>query len=166
MILKPINFLLLLFTFSNLCWSLPEDSQQEIRIASDQASLDKLKGEVIYSGNVIMQQGSLNIKADKVTLVRTAKGLEKIVAQGSPARYSQVLGKDEGKTLAYGETIIYNTQIDELTLLQNAGLEKQGNVFSGDKIVYLINEQKVKAESPQQDNRIRMVIQPNKDKES
>jgi len=50
--------------------------------------------------------------------------------------------------------------------LQNAGLEKQGNVFSGDKIVYLINEQKVKAESPQQDNRIRMVIQPNKDKES
>jgi len=163
---RSINLFLCLLFFTCVSWSLPDDSQQEIRIASDQASLDKLKGEVIYSGNVKMQQGSLNIEAEKVTLVRSSNGVEKIVAQGKPARYSQVISENEGKTLAYGETIIYNTQTEQLTLLNNAGLEKQGNLFSGDKIVYLINEQKVKAESPQEDNRIRMVIQPNKDKES
>lgn len=163
---RQINILIGLLCFSVFSWSLPEDSQQEIRIASDQASLDKLKGEVVYSGNVKMQQGSLSIEAEKVTLIRSKDGLQKIIAQGTPARYEQTLSKNEGKTLAYGETIIYNTQIDQLTLLKNAGLEKQGNLFSGDKIIYLINEQRVKAESPQEDNRIRMVIQPKQDKES
>jgi len=113
-----------------------------------------------------MQQGSLNIQAQTLTLIRTTKGLQKIIATGTPARYEQTLSANEGKTLAYGETIIYDTNIEELTLLNNAGLEKQGNVFSGEKIVYLIKEQRVKAESPEQQNRIRMVIQPKKDKES
>ncbi len=151
---------------SSASWGLPDDSEQEIHIASDTASLDKLKGEIIYSGNVTMQQGSLNIRAQKVTIIRSAQGLERIIAEGTPAHYEQTLSEKDGKTLAYGETIIYNTQIKQLTLLNNAGLEKQGNLFSGDKIVYLINEQKVKAESPEQQNRIRMVIQPQKDKES
>jgi lipopolysaccharide export system protein LptA len=147
-------------------WALPDDSKQEIRIASDSASLDKIKGEIIYTGNVKMQQGSLNIEAQKITLIRTIDGLQKIIAEGNPAHYEQTLNANEGKTLAYGETIIYNTKIEQLTLLNNAGLEKQGNVFSGEKIVYLIKEQRVKAESPEQQNRIRMVIQPKKDKES
>ena len=168
MIQRHSNILIsLFFVFISLnSWALPDDSEQEIHIASDSASLDKIKGEIIYSGNVKMKQGSLNIEAQKVILIRTANGLEKIIAEGNPARYEQMLNKNEGKTLAYGETIIYNTKIEQLTLLVNAGLEKQGNVFSGEKIVYLIKEQRVKAESTEPQERIRMVIQPKKDKES
>ena len=168
MIQRHSNVLItLFFVFISLnSWSLPDDSEQEIHIASDTASLDKIKGEIIYAGNVKMQQGSLNIEAQKVTLIRTVDGLQKIIAKGNPARYEQMLNENEGKTIAYGETIIYNTKIDQLTLLVNAGLEKQGNVFSGEKIVYLINEQRVKAESTEPQERIRMVIQPKKDKES
>ncbi|MGK0444485.1 MAG: lipopolysaccharide export system protein LptA [Bermanella sp.] len=164
--LSNILITLTLASVSLTSWALPDDSEQEIRIASDTASLDKIRGEIIYSGNVNMQQGSLNIQAQTLTLIRTTKGLQKIIATGTPARYEQTLSANEGKTLAYGETIIYDTNIEELTLLNNAGLEKQGNVFSGEKIVYLIKEQRVKAESPEQQNRIRMVIQPKKDKES
>lgn len=145
--------------------ALPEDKNQEIHIASDQAHLDKPKGIIVYSGNVEMQQGTLNIQADKITLTRTPNGLEKIVAQGSPAHYEQVLSLEDGKTQAYGETIIFLTQIEELTLLKNAGLKKQGNLFAGDKIVYLIKEQRVKADSPTENSRIQMVIQPKQDKE-
>ncbi|GAA6133879.1 lipopolysaccharide transport periplasmic protein LptA [Oceaniserpentilla sp. 4NH20-0058] len=166
MYLKHLKIFFSLLLLTQLSWALPDDRQQEIRIASDQASLDKLKGEVIYSGNVKMQQGSLNIEAEKITLKRSPDGISEIIAQGTPARYEQIINADDGKTLAYGETIIYNTQSDQLTLLKHAGLEKQGNVFSGEKIVYSINEQKVKAESPQEDTRIHMVIQPKQDKES
>lgn len=166
MYLKHINALICLALLAPICWALPDDSKQPIHIASDQASLDKLKGEVIYSGNVKMQQGSLSIEADKLTIIRNTKGLSKVIAQGSPARYQQTINEKDGKTLAYGETIIYNTQIDELTLLKNAGLEKQGNEFSGEKIVYLMKEQTVKAESPKQDQRIKMIIQPAQDEES
>jgi len=51
-------------------------------------------------------------------------------------------------------------------LLKNAGLEKQGNVFAGEKIVYLMKEQRIKADSQASDSRIRMVIQPKQEKET
>lgn len=142
--------------------ALPSDGQQEIHITSDSAFLDKQQGRLVYSGNVEMKQGSLSIQADRITLVRTELGLQKVIALGKPAHYEQVLSVAGGKTQAYGETIIYSTQNEELTLLVNAGLKKQGNLFSGEKIVYLIKEQRVKADSHSQDGRIHMVIQPKK----
>lgn len=168
---------LILFCSSAFVQALPEDSQQEIHIASDQASLDRQKGLIVYTGNVKMQQGTLSIEAEKITLTRTEQGLQKIVAIGSPARYEQILEKDEAKTFAYGNTIIYQAVRKELTLLKNAGLEKQGNLFSGEKIVYLINEQRVMADgqssstnaqaqdgAEEKSGRIKMIIQPQSDK--
>lgn len=152
-----------LILLSHLCLALPDDSTQEINIASDSALLDKLAGQVIYTGNVKMQQGSLKIDADKITILRGADGLEKVIAHGQPAKYEQLINLPDGKTHAYGDTIIYHTLAQQVTLLKNAGLEKEGNVFAGDKIVYLIKEQRVKAESPEPQERIRMVIQPKKD---
>lgn len=156
--------LLLICMVSFACQALPSDSEQEISIESDKASLNKLQGELIYTGNVELTQGSLTIQADKVTLTRNQDGIQQLVALGKPARYEQLLSANEDKTQAYGETIIYNIINDELTLLTNAGLEKQGNVFAGEKIVYLIKEQRVKADSSKQE-RVRMVIQPKTDKE-
>lgn len=166
--IHPIsNTLILVLSFwAASIQALPEDTQQEIRIASDKAFLDKPKGELVYTGNVRLNQGTLKIEADKVTIIRDETGLKQVVAEGKPARYEQVLNKDQEKTKAYGETIIYITESKQLTLLNNAGLQKQGNEFSGERIVYLIDQQKVKAESPQEDQRIRMVIQPEKQKDS
>ncbi len=143
--------------------ALPEDTQQEIHISSDQATLDRQKGEVVYQGNVVVTQGTLNISADKVTLVRTNTGLEKVIAMGNPARYEQVISLNEDKTIAYGKTIIYHTTTEQLTLLDDAGLTKAGNEFNGEKIIYYIKDQRVLAEGQSEeksDGRIKMVIQP------
>jgi len=145
--------------------ALPEDSQQPIHVASDKAFIDRPGGTLVYTGNVKMNQGTLRIEADKITITQNDDGLQKVVAEGKPARYEQVINPKQDKTHAFGETIIYETYKDQLTLLVNAGLTKQGNEFKGEKIVYLIEQQKVKAESPKQDERIRMVIQPKKNGE-
>ncbi len=158
--------LLMLLSISNSGFALPEDSQQEIRIASDSAFMDKLQGQLVYTGNVEMIQGTLNIQADRITLIRNDDGLQKVIAEGKPARYEQTIIANEGKTQAYGETIIFHTSNEELILLKNAGLEKQGNVFAGEKIVYLMKEQRIKADSQASDSRIRMVIQPKQEKEA
>ncbi len=152
--------LLILLGLCHGSYALPEDTQQEIRIASDSAFLDKPQGQLIYSGHVEMTQGTLNIRADRITLIRNEQGLQKVIAEGKPARYEQVITADEGKTQAYGETIIFHTGKEQLTLLKNAGLEKQGNLFAGEKIVYLMQEQRIKADSQTSDSRIHMVIQP------
>lgn len=148
-------------TFASSSWALPEDSQQEIQITSDSASLDKVQGIIIYTGNVKMNQGTLKIQADQITLTRDHDGLQKVVALGKPAQYEQIISEQEGKTQASGETIIYHAATEELVLIKEASLEKQGNLFSGEKIVYLINEQRIKA-----DSQVHMVIQPRKEKDS
>ncbi len=148
---------------SQVSLALPEDSQQEIRISSDSALMDKIQGQLVYSGHVEMIQGTLNIQADRITLIRNDDGLEKVIAEGKPARYEQTIVANEGTTQAYGETIIYHADNEELTLLKNAGIEKQGNVFAGEKIVYLMKEQRIKADSQASNERIRVVIQPKKE---
>ena len=143
--------------------ALPEDTQQEIHISSDKASLDREKGKIVYTGNVKMKQGTLSIEADKVTLIRNQQGLQQVIANGQPAKYEQILSENEDKTHAYGETIIYRTDIEKLTLIDNAGLKKSGNLFTGEKIVYSIKDQQVQADGQSQENsggRIKMVIQP------
>jgi len=157
--------LLVALAFSSASFALPEDSQQEIRIASDSAFMDKIQGQLVYTGNVEMQQGTLSIQADKITLIRNDDGLQKVIAEGKPATYEQTIVADEGKTHAYGDTIIFQTNNEELTLLKNAGLEKQGNLFAGEKIVYLMKEQRIKADNQKTDSRIQMVIQPKKTNE-
>lgn len=148
--------------------ALPEDAEQEIHIASNSASYDRQSGVLIYTGNVQMEQGTLKMRADKITVLRTDKGLEKVIAEGKTAKYEQILNAGEAVTHAYGETIIYQADIEKLTLLKKAGLERQGNLFTGQKIVYLIKDQKIQAagespdKAPDQDGRIRMVIQPQK----
>lgn len=143
--------------------ALPEDTQQEIHILSDKASLDRGKGKIIYIGNVKMKQGTLSIEADHVTLIRNQQGLQQVIAKGSPAKYEQVLSVNEDKTHAYGDTIIYRTDIEKLTLIDNAGLKKAGNLFTGEKIIYSIKDQQVQADGQSQEKsagRIKMVIQP------
>ncbi|MCP5326876.1 MAG: lipopolysaccharide transport periplasmic protein LptA [Oceanospirillaceae bacterium] len=157
---------------AGLCMSqaqaLPEDAEQEIHIASNSASYDRQSGVLIYTGNVQMEQGTLKMRADKITVLRTDKGLEKVIAEGKTAQYEQILNEGEAVTHAYGETIIYQADIEKLTLLKKAGLERQGNLFTGQKIVYLIKDQKIQAagenpeQAPDKDGRIRMVIQPQK----
>jgi lipopolysaccharide export system protein LptA len=162
---QSLSFIVMvLASLSMQAQALPDDSEQEITISSDTAALDKLKGKLVYTGNVELKQGSMLINADEITLVKTDSGVREFVAVGKPAKYEQQLNANEDKTIAYGERLVYNLQSDELTLLKNAGLKKQGNVFTGDKIIYLINQQRVKADSAQEE-RVRMVIQPKTDKE-
>jgi lipopolysaccharide export system protein LptA len=60
-----ISFIaILLVSASMSTQALPGDSEQEITISSDTAALDKLKGKLVYTGNVALQQGSLSIKED------------------------------------------------------------------------------------------------------
>ena len=73
------------------------------------------------------------------------------------------MSENEDKTHAYGHTIIYHTDIEKLTLIDQAGLKKSGNLFTGERIEYSIKDQRVKADGQSQqkgDGRIQMVIQP------
>ena len=64
--------------------ALSSDRSQPIDLEADSADIDDLKGISIYTGNVILTQGSMVIKSSKLTLYTNKdRELEKAIAVGS-----------------------------------------------------------------------------------
>ena len=176
MYLKTLLAALISFTsFHASC--LESDASAEITIQSDRAEFDRKTGIAIYEGNVVLEQGTLLIHADQVTLYSNAnQKLTKAVAEGKPAHFQQQMEGDKGLTKAQGHSITYRTLDKNISLLKDAVLEQEGNSFSGNQITYDIINESVSAKGQtetqvdptgeQPSGRIKMIIQPAKPAES
>jgi lipopolysaccharide export system protein LptA len=172
MYLKTLSVVLLLLTSIN-AYSLESDANAEITIQSDRAEFDRKLGTAIYTGSVILQQGTLLINADQIALFSdTAQHLNKAVAKGIPARFQQQMENDKGLTKGQGEIITYLTQDKIVSFFKDASLEQEGSSFSGNLITYDLVNENVKAKGQtesqavpnlnQPSGRIKMIIQPAK----
>ncbi|MGO3446218.1 MAG: lipopolysaccharide ABC transporter substrate-binding protein LptA [Kluyvera intermedia] len=122
------------------------DTDQPIHIESDQQSLDMQGNIVTFTGNVVVTQGTIKINADKVVVTRPAdqKGKEVIDGYGNPATFYQM--QDNGKPVkGHASKMHYELQNDFVILTGNAYLEQLDSNIKGDKITYLVKEQKMQA---------------------
>lgn len=138
-----------------------------IEIMADSAELDEKRGLTVYRGDVTIQQGEITIAADTVTLETQtetstdasggpSRTVSKIVASGSPARFTRHTVQQSEPIRAQGETIRYNVGSGIILLESNASIDRNGSVFSGEKIEYFIEQERVKAESNPNDKRGRV----------
>jgi len=139
--------------------ALPEDAEQPIHIRADNAEIDQQAGRVVYRGAVQVDQGTLRVTADEMTVEYKNEKVVRIIATGTPAHYRQRIEADAGEVLANASTIIYYTQEERLDLKGNAHLDQQGNTIDGDFIRYDIVAGKVAA-TAEGDAPVRMVLQP------
>lgn len=126
--------------------ALTGDTDQPIHIESDQQSLDMQGNVVTFTGNVVVTQGSIKINADKVVVTRPAdqKGKEVIDGYGNPATFYQM--QDNGKPVkGRASKMHYELANDFVVLTGNAYLEQLDSNIKGDKITYLVKEQKMQA---------------------
>jgi len=145
--------------------ALPSDKEQPIHIQSDNAEIDDGKGISIYRGNVNVDQGTMNLKADVVTVYNNEDGITKVIAVGDPAHYRQQTEADEPFTHAFGKTINYFISDERIELRENAKLQQSQDSFTGDRIDYDMRARKVNAYSNQRPggkSRVEMVLQPKK----
>lgn len=148
---------------AGLAVALPDDRDQPIRITADTAIRDEKQGFTVYSGNVHMIQGSLDIVADTITIFHETAQADKIVAEGKPAKMQQKPAVDEALVRAQAEIIEYYKVEDRVHLRINAHITQDGASVTGDTIDYYIAEQLVKADSDQSPDgkRVQVVIPPN-----
>lgn len=141
--------------------ALPEDAQQPIHISADRALHNEKAGLTVYNGNVEMEQGSLRISADKITIYRIDGEADKIVARGRPAQMQQQPDPDKGLVQARAGVIEYYKTESRIHLRQDAQIEQEGSTVTGDTIDYYIDEQLVKAGSSKsgEDSRVEVVIE-------
>jgi lipopolysaccharide export system protein LptA len=139
-------------------WALPEDADQPINIRADTAELDEGKGLAIYRGSVQLDQGTLRVTADTMTIEMVDQKVVRITAQGNLAHYQQQLNRGDDAVVAKAETIVYHTQAERVELMGQAYLSQNDNEFRGTLIEYDIRAGKVNASATE--GRVEMILAP------
>jgi len=157
----------LLLTATPPLQALPTDRHQPIEIRSDRALRDDKKGLTVYEGDVTINQGTIHIKAQKVTVITTGKKVSKIICVGVPAYYQQLPNKEDGLVIARANTIEYMLETDIIQLVDNASLEQEGATLRGERIDYDLKKEVVNARGDTSGKqRVQMVIPPSQQKEA
>lgn len=149
---------------STSCWALPNDSEQDLLLESQTLEYNEPLGTITYSGDVLMQQGSMKILADKVIIHGNIDRATKVTAIGKPAHFQQTPQVGEEPVQAQANELEYTVSSKSLLLQGDALLEQEGTSLSGNRIEYDVQHSVVKAGSVQggssEKKRVKMVIPP------
>lgn len=149
-----------LYLASGSVLALPSDSQQPVHIQADTVVWDETKGATTYTGNVVIEQGSINIHADIVNILNDDNRITQIIAHGTPVRLEQLTEIGQEPMQAQAETINYLITEESLTLEKRASLTKQdGSTINSEVITYNITNQIINAHSDSgKGTRVEMII--------
>ncbi len=135
----------LLFSSATVMAAQPDYTQQ-IQIDADNL-VSVAENVLTYRNNVLITQGSLQMKADQLEINATAgKGKEIYIATGSPVSYSQLLADGQPVTAKASE-MRYEPSNRTLTLSGDAELAQSGSVVKASVIRYNVEKQQLSAES-------------------
>ncbi len=178
--LSFFKVLLVKFIFAYLCllsispsyvFAEKADRDKPIELESDTMTSDDSKSTSVYTGNVILTQGTLLIKADELTIREDNQGFQHSTSTGNPTSFKQ---KREGKNEyieGSAQRIEYDGRMDKVHLYSKAWVKKGEDVVYGDYIMYDANAEFAKAMSGNTKNkagetvpggRTRAIIQPKK----
>ena len=165
--LKPFTNLLysasLLTTllFSANSFAGKDDFTKKIELASLYQNADGIAKRASYQGNVVIQQGSLNVSADELEIdASKGEGNEIFIATGSPAKYSQQQ-EDGSIVTAQADKIEYHRQTRSLTLEGNAQIKQNSSSVQGKSIKFNMELEQIIAQgSDQESGRVITTFQP------
>lgn len=148
---------LLLWLVAGGAWALPNDNQQPISIQADRAVQQTLEhGEKTeYFGEVIMRQGSMQVKADHLVIHSVDRQVTRIHATGKPAEFQQQSSADKPPVVARANDIEYQLKTERLILKDSASISQPEASFSGNHIEYNVATEEVIAR-----DRVNMVFTP------
>lgn len=141
--------------------ALTGDSDKPVNIDSINQALDLQGNVATFTGNVVVTQGSIKITADKVVVTRPGGDSKKTIvdAWGNPATFYQM--QDSGKPVqGHAAKLHYELANDFIELTGNAFIQQQDSNIKGDRITYLVKQQKMQAYSQGQSKRVTTVLVP------
>ncbi|NNC98977.1 MAG: lipopolysaccharide transport periplasmic protein LptA [Gammaproteobacteria bacterium] len=116
--------------------ALSTDRDQPAEIEADDIEFDFKKGVRTYTDNVLIVQGTLRLKADKLVAIYKDSELDNATAWGSLARFKQRPDGKQDDVEGWAQKIIVNQQQNTLTLIGKAALKQGRDTARGETIVY------------------------------
>lgn len=135
------------------------DRNQPMDLSADQYAGGVNEGDAhVYTGNVEIVQGSLNIRAARAEVFLRNDNPDRVTLTGTPVVMSQEL--DDGSPMtARASTIHYTLNNDTIVLTGNAQIEQPRGNMSGERIVYNTATGRIEG-GGEGGGRVQMRIQP------
>ena len=143
---------------SGVAASKTSDREQALVARADRSEYSDALQRQTLIGNVVVEQGSLKIKADRIVVFLKQGALERFEASGAPATFEQL---DDNDNLVRGvaSNVDYVASSGELTLTGNAQLENPTQSLSAETIHYNVSSHAATAQGNDGES-VNIVIQP------
>mgnify|MGYP000438886417 CR=1 FL=1 len=140
------------------------DRDKPINLEADTVTVDDIKKISVYQGNVVLSQGTLLLRADRVQVTQNDQGIDKVSATGHPVAFRQKLDGSDEYIEGYADRIEYDGVSSQVDLIGQAQLRRGSDELHGAQISYNANTGFYKvvgqpnAKTPS--GRVRAVIRP------
>jgi lipopolysaccharide export system protein LptA len=149
------------------------DREKPINLEANRISVDEVKKLQIFEGNVVLTQGTLTIRADRIVVTQDADGFQRGVATGGTGGVARFRQKREGRDdyiEGEGERIEHDARNEKTEFFVRAWIrsgldEVKGNYISYNALTeqYLVTSGVTadgKGPAKVEGGRVRAIIQP------
>ena len=152
-------------------WGEKADRGKAVDLEADKVSVDDAKKTLVFEGNVILTQGTLNIRASRLVVVQDQAGFQKGTAYGSPARFRQKRDGRDDYIEGEAERIEHDahhgrTEFFVKARVKSGGDDVAGNYITFDALTERYSVSGAPAGTPgatPADTRVRATLQPQKE---
>lgn len=144
------------------------DREKAIHVESDRVTVDDIKQLSVFEGNVMLQQGTMMIRGDRMEVRQDKEGFKQGTVWGKRAYFRQKREGSDEWIEGWAERVEYDSRADKLQLFTRAALKRGNDDVTGDYISYdaiteffqVVGGGTKAASSNNPDGRVRTVLQP------
>ncbi len=122
------------------------DREKPVSFASDEGEVNYEKRTGILKGNVVITQGTLTIKANRIDFKQNADNSLSATVHGNPLAFRQKRDDAEGYYEGWAQRAEYDGQKENLELFDNAILKRGADEIRSNYISYNSATEQFKAE--------------------
>lgn len=144
------------------------DRSKPVNLEADRVTVDESKQTATFDGNVVLTQGTLTIRGDRMIVQQDADGFKTGIAQGNLASFRQKREGYDEYVEGFAERIEYDSKAEKVQMFNRAHLTKGNDDVRGNYISYdaateffrVTGGGKQAASAGNPEGRVRAIIQP------
>jgi len=141
------------------------DRDKPVNLEADRVTIDDSKKIAMFEGNVVLTQGTLQIRGDRMEVRQDKEGFRQGTTWGSPAHFRQKREGFDEYIEGWAERIEYDGRAESVQMFNRAQLKRgqdevRGNYISYDSRSEFFQVTGAGSPAAESGGRVRAVIQP------
>lgn len=112
------------------------DREKPINIESNHVTVDDQKQTSVFEGNVILTQGTIVMRADRMIVKQDKKGFKQGTAYGNPVSFRQKRDGMDEYIEGFGQRIEYDGNSEKIEFFSRARIKRGHDEVNGNYISY------------------------------